>query len=41
LIEKLWQIIEILYQKIFAEIEVDWDIFLNKLVGNEINIENW
>ena len=24
LVEKLWQIIEILYQEIFAEIGVDW-----------------
>jgi hypothetical protein len=32
LVEKLWQIIEVLYQEIFAELGVDWEIFLNKLV---------
>ena len=31
LVEKLWQIIEILYQEIFAEIGIDLDIFLDKL----------
>jgi hypothetical protein len=39
LVEKLWQIIEILYQEIFAELGVDWEIFLNKLAENENSIE--
>jgi len=39
LVEKLWQIIEIRYQEIFAEMGVDWVIFLNKLAENEISIE--
>ena len=40
LVENLWQIIEILYQEIFAELGVDWEIFLdNKLAENEISIE--
>ena len=29
LVEKLWQIIEILFQEIFAELGVDWEIFLD------------
>jgi hypothetical protein len=36
LVEKQWQIIEILYQEIFAEMGVDWEIFLDKLAKNEI-----
>jgi len=39
LVEKLWQIIEIRYQEIFAEMGVYWVIFLNKPAGNEISIE--
>jgi len=39
LVEKLWQIIEILFQEILAELGVDWEIFLDKLVENEIIIE--
>jgi len=39
MVEKLWQIIEILYQEIFAELGVDWEIFLNKLAENENSIE--
>jgi hypothetical protein len=31
LVEKPWQIIEILYLEILAELGVDWEIFLNKL----------
>jgi hypothetical protein len=38
LLEKLWQIIEILNKEIFAEIGVDWEIFLNKLSENENSI---
>jgi len=37
--EKLLAIIEIFYQEIFAEIGVDWEIFLDKLAENEISIE--
>ena len=39
LVEKLLQIIEILYQEIFAELVVDWEIFLDKLAENEISIK--
>jgi hypothetical protein len=39
LVEKLLQIIEILYQEIFAELGVECEIFLDKLVENEISIE--
>ena len=39
LVEKLWQIIEILFQEILAELGVDWEIFLDKLSENEISIE--
>ena len=39
LVERLWQIIEILYQEIFTEMGVDWEIFLNKLAENEISIK--
>jgi hypothetical protein len=39
LVEKLWQIIEMLFQEILAELGVDWEIFLDKLAENEISIE--
>jgi len=39
LVEKLWQIMELLFQEIFAELGVDWEIFLDKLDENEISIE--
>jgi len=39
LVEKLWQIMELLFQEIFAGLGVDWEIFLNKLAENEISIE--
>jgi len=39
LVEKLWQIIELLYQEIFAELVVDSVKFLDKLAENEISIE--
>jgi hypothetical protein len=39
LVEKLWQIIEILFQEILAELGVDWEIFLDKLAENENSIE--
>jgi hypothetical protein len=39
LVEKLWQIIEILFQEILAELGVDWEIFLDILAENEISIE--
>jgi hypothetical protein len=39
LVEKLWQIIEILFQEILAELGVNWEIFLDKLAENEISIE--
>ena len=39
MVEKLWQIIELLFQEIFAELGVDWEIFLDKLSENEISIE--
>ena len=38
LVEKLWQIIEILFQEILAELGVDWEIFLDKLAENEDTI---
>ena len=41
MVEKLWQIIEILYLEILAEMDDDWEIFLNKLAENENSIENW
>jgi len=39
LVEKRWQIIELRYQEILAELGVDWEIFLDKLAENEISIE--
>jgi hypothetical protein len=39
LVEKLWQIMELLYQEILAELGVDWEIFLDKLAKNKISIE--
>jgi hypothetical protein len=39
LVEKVWQIIELLYQEIFAELGADWEIFLDKLAENENSIE--
>jgi hypothetical protein len=39
LVEKLWQIMELLFQEIFAELGVDWEIFLDKQAENEISIE--
>jgi hypothetical protein len=39
LVEKLWQIMELLFQEIFAELGVDWEIFLDKLAENIISIE--
>ena len=39
LVEKLWQIKELLFQEIFTELVVDWEIYLNKLVENENNTE--
>jgi hypothetical protein len=39
LVEKLWKIIKILYQEIFAEMGVYWEIYLEKLADNEISIE--
>ena len=38
-VEKLWQIIEIHYQEIFADLGVDCETFLDKLAENEISIE--
>jgi hypothetical protein len=38
LAENLWQNIEILYPEILAEIDVDWEIFMNRSAENEINI---
>jgi hypothetical protein len=40
LVEKLWQIIEILYLEILAELGVDWEIFLDKLAENKIAFKN-
>jgi hypothetical protein len=37
LVEKLWQIMELLFQEIFAELGIDWEILLDKLAENEIN----
>jgi hypothetical protein len=39
LFEKCWQIMEILYQEIFAKLGVDWELFINKLSENENSIE--
>jgi hypothetical protein len=39
LVEKMWQIIEILYLEILAELGVDWEIFLDKIAENENSIE--
>ena len=39
MVKKQWQIIEILFQEIFAEMGVDLEIFLNKLAENENSIE--
>ena len=39
LVEKLWQIMELLFQEILAELSVDWEKFLDKLAENEISIE--
>jgi hypothetical protein len=38
LVEKLRQIIEILYKEIFAELGVDWEILPDKLAKNEFCI---
>jgi hypothetical protein len=37
--ENLWQIIEIIYQEIFAEMGVAWEILMNKLAKKENRIE--
>jgi len=39
LVEKLWQIMELPFQEIFAELCVDWEKFLDNLAENEISIE--
>ena len=39
LVEELWQIIELLYLEILAELGVDWEIFLDKIAENENSIE--
>jgi hypothetical protein len=39
MVKKQWQIIEILFQEIFAEMGVDLEIFLNKLAEDENSIE--
>jgi hypothetical protein len=39
LVEKLWQIMDLLFQEIFAELDVDRKIFLDKLAENENSIE--
>lgn len=39
LLEKLWQIMEILNQEIFVELGFDWELFLDKLAENEISIK--
>jgi hypothetical protein len=39
LVEKLWQIMELLFQEILADPGVDWEIFLDKLSENKIIIE--
>ena len=39
LVEKIWQIIELLFQEILAELSVDLEILLDKLAENEISIE--
>jgi hypothetical protein len=41
MVEKLRQITAILYEEIFAEMGVDWEIFLNKMAENENSIEKW
>ena len=38
LAENLWQNIEKLYPEILAEIDVDWEIFMNRSAENEISI---
>jgi len=40
-VKNLWKSITLLYQEIFLEMRVDWEIFLNKLTENQINIENY
>ena len=39
LAEKIQQIIELLYKEIFAEMVVEWEIILEVLAENEINIK--
>ena len=39
LVEKLCQIMELLFHEIFIKLGVDWEIFLDKLTKNEISIE--
>jgi hypothetical protein len=39
LVEELWQIIELLYLEILAELGVDWEIFPDKLAENENSVE--
>ncbi|MEY3323024.1 MAG: hypothetical protein RLZZ417_2607 [Bacteroidota bacterium] len=39
MVKKQWQIIEILFQEIFAEMGIDLEIFLNKLAEDENSIE--
>jgi hypothetical protein len=38
LVEKLWQIMELIFQEIFTELGVDWEIFLDKLAENEVYV---
>ncbi len=39
LVDKLWQIMELLFQEIFTVLGVDWEKFRDKLAENEISIE--
>ncbi len=39
MVEKLWHNIEIRYQEIFANMSIDWEIFLDKVTEKEISIE--
>lgn len=40
-VEKIWQIMTEVYEKIIAGFGIDWECFLNKLVEQEIHVEKF
>jgi hypothetical protein len=41
IVEKIWQIMTEVYEKIIAGFGIDWECFLNKLVEQEIHVEKF